>query len=83
MASSGIEAPSLTVDERTSLEPKTSAHEDEDDVESDGAEVKFEETPEAALDSSEDSSAELNPDGVSTSAMFRKLGSPRTANKIN
>ena len=75
-APSGIEAPSLTVEERTSLELKTSL--DEDEVVSDGVKEKFEETPERALDSSVDSSAELNPEGVSTSAIFLKFCSPRT-----
>ena len=78
LSSSGIETPSLTVDDSTSLEPNTSLitlDDDASELRLDDEE-EFEETPEA--ERFEDSRAELNPDGVSTSAMFRKFGSPRS-----
>ena len=74
-SSSGIDAPSLTVDDNMSLDPKASLMTSDEllDVEKSDAE---EDTKRLV-----DSKAELNPEGVSRSARLRKLGSPRTARR--
>ena len=72
--SSGMAAPSLTVEDNMSLDPKTSLR---SSLTSDEAfDEKF-----VAFDTLEvfdTSKAELNPEGVSRSAILLKLGSPRT-----
>ena len=71
-----MDAPSLTVEDKTSLEQKASL------IPSDLSDLVEEEMFEGALDEKckrfEDSKAELSPEGVSRSAILRKLGSPRT-----
>ena len=58
-----LAAPSLTVDDNRSIDPAT-------------VRVVDDETSETKT--FENSKAELNPEGVSTSATWRKLGSPST-----
>ena len=75
-SSSGMDAPSLTVEDKTSLEPKASLI---PSVMSElFEEVMHEEAVDEECERFEDSKAELNPEGVSRSAILRKLGSPRT-----
>ena len=68
-----MDAPSLTVEDKTSLEPKASP------IPSDLVdEEMFEEALVEECERFEDSKAELNPEGVSRSAILLKFGSPST-----
>lgn len=77
---SGIDPPSLIVEDRRSLEPKASLITPEFEV---GADILEEVELEVRAEILDASRTELNPDGVSTSAKLLKLGSPRTKMKCN